>query len=273
MVMDNKKKIAIGAGVLGGVVLLCGCGCGGFYFFLTSATKPPVDATDRFLALLGQGKTSEAHASAATMLRNRQSVDDFDAEMKQLGLNDYASSSFPIRKVENETATIEGTVKTKKGGSIPLTVKLNKEDGTWRVSSVTSPDSVASTKPPKSTETKRPDTKTKPPDTKEEVKPPPEEKPMAGKVPGPMALRKMTDAALQDFAQKFKGKGFNFDAVKDVAPVFDPAPMVGADGRLVLKGHIPGKGTKATFELKYQFDNTDWRLTESNMQFDSTQNQ
>ena len=271
--MDNKKKILIGAGVLGGVVLLCGCGCGGLFFAVNQVTKPAVTAAERFLTLLGDGKISEAYASAATLRRNEQSVDDFAAEVKQLGLTEYASASFSSKQVENNTATLEGTIKTKKGGSFPVTIKLFKENDGWHVSSVTSPDAVASTKPPKSTETKRPDTKTKPPDTKEESKPPPEEKPMAGKVPGPMALRKMTDAALQDFAQKFKGKGFNFDAIKDVAPVFEPAPMVGADGRLVLKGHIPGKGTKATFELKYQFDNTDWRLAESNMQFESTPNQ
>jgi hypothetical protein len=258
--MDKKKGILIGGGILG-LVLVCGC-CGGIYFSLLGRATPPVTAADHFLALLGEGKTSEAYASAATMLRNQQKVDDFDAEMRRLGLTDYASASWATRNVKDNEATLEGTMKTKKGGTVPLTVKLFKEDKDWLVSSVKVPDGVAVTK---ATDPKRPDTKTKPPETKPKA----EEKPMPGMVPSNEALRKLTTKTILDLAQVFKPQNVDISVIKDVAPVFEPAPTIDGNGRLVVKGHYPAKTMKATFDLTYRFENNEWKLESSKMNYDS----
>jgi hypothetical protein len=46
---------------------------------------------------------------------------------------EYASSSWTNRSIMNAEGTVAGTVTTRKGGVLPLTVRLVYEQGTWKV--------------------------------------------------------------------------------------------------------------------------------------------
>src|SRR5436305_7804796 len=76
-------------------------------------TRPVVDASEQFLALLGEGKIAEAYASAADGLRARQDEASFAAAVRQLGLTDFASVAWHSRQIENSDGTAAGTVATK----------------------------------------------------------------------------------------------------------------------------------------------------------------
>src|SRR5262245_57548859 len=131
-----KKGLLIGCGVAGTLGLLC---CGGFaaiFYTAFALTGPAVTATDDLLALLRDGKTTEAYRSTAKSLQSQQSEAEFTQAVQRLGVTDYASSSWLSRNIENNEATLEGTVTTRGGRSIPLTVKLVKEDGGWKVLSL-----------------------------------------------------------------------------------------------------------------------------------------
>src|SRR5262245_22774512 len=103
--MDKKKGILLGCGILGGLALLFGGFFFGIFYLVSAATQPPVTAAERILTLLGNGQISDAYASTATTLRNQQTEAEFAAEVKRLGLTDYASSSWPSRNVVNDEAT------------------------------------------------------------------------------------------------------------------------------------------------------------------------
>ena len=129
----SKKGWLILGGVTGLVLLGC-VGCiGGGFFAIFSLTKPPVEATDKLLVLLGEGKSQEAYASTAAGLASLQSEADFTAAVKKMGLTQYASSSWMHRNILNNEATLKGTVYLKNGGGAPLKVKLVNEAGVWRV--------------------------------------------------------------------------------------------------------------------------------------------
>jgi hypothetical protein len=137
--------------ICGGVVLVLGLCAGvvviGFislFGWVFAATREAAEAADQFLALVAQDKMAEAYNSSAAGLRVRQSQEAFAADVKRLGLLDYASSSWPVRNIVNDEAKLEGTITTKSGGTIPLTVTLVKEGGTWRVLSLTGTAPVGS---------------------------------------------------------------------------------------------------------------------------------
>src|SRR5262245_14179048 len=129
-----KTGWLIGCGVAGvlGIGLVAGLGVllvGGVF----ALTRPVVDASEQFLALLGQGRIAEAYASAADGLRTQQDEASFAGAVKHLGLTEFSSVSWHSRQIENQTGTAEGTVATKSGSTRPVSVWLVREGGRWAV--------------------------------------------------------------------------------------------------------------------------------------------
>lgn len=69
-----------------------------------------------------------------------------------------------------------------------------------------------------------------------------------------------TPKDLQATFQNFIDGKADFSPIKEVAPKFDPAPALGADGVLTLSGHFPAKGLRLGFKLQYVFEAPDWKL-------------
>jgi len=85
-----NKVMLIGCGAILGVVGVCG----GFIFLFFYLTSDAASAANHFLTLLGEGKTAEAYQSASAGFRAAQNENQFTAAVKQLGLDNYASSSW-----------------------------------------------------------------------------------------------------------------------------------------------------------------------------------
>lgn len=49
-------------------------------------------------------------------------------------------------------------------------------------------------------------------------------------------------------------------SLKDAVPVFAPAPALGGEGVLSLKGNVPGKFIRVDFEFGYVFEQGTWKL-------------
>jgi hypothetical protein len=119
----------LGIGLLAGLVaLLVG--------WALAVTRPVADASEQFLALVGQGKVAEAYASASEGFRAEQDEASFTQAVRQVGLTDYASVSWHSRQVENGEGTAEGTVTTRSRGTYRVCVRLVQEGGRWAVAGV-----------------------------------------------------------------------------------------------------------------------------------------
>jgi hypothetical protein len=129
--------LLIGCGIAG----LLGIGlCAGLAALLVglafAMSQPVADASEQFLALVGQGKVAEAYASASEGFRAEQDEASFTQAVKQLGLTDYSSVTWVSRQVENREGTAEGTVTTKGRGTYRVCVRLVYEGGRWAVAAV-----------------------------------------------------------------------------------------------------------------------------------------
>ena len=107
-------------------------------------TRGAVKAGNEFLGLIGSGKIAAAYESASSTLKSQQSVGSFEQAVKNLGLTDFASASWSSRETKNDRARLEGSVKTRSVGKIPLTMELAKESGTWKVIYLSAPQAGVS---------------------------------------------------------------------------------------------------------------------------------
>ena len=125
----------------------------------------------------------------------------------------------------------------------------------------------------------------------------------ASEVPDKAELKKMSEESMAAFGQALKDKDFsgfyidiaaiwqkqtspeklqeafkdmlggNFDIlgiVKELKPVFDPAPQIDSDGVLIIKGYYPTKPNRLTFQLKYLEEEAEWKLVGINVKTEET---
>jgi hypothetical protein len=260
--MASKTGWLIGGLVLaGGLLLACGA-CGGLFFWMFKETSTAAKSADEFLALLGQGKVVEAYNAGSSSLRSRQDQQAFEASMKQLGVLDYASSSWTKRDVENNVATLVGAVTTKAGGTIPLTAVLVKEGSDWKVQSLVS--GVTNKKTPPTDQEAKQLAKDSLLAFNQAVK----AKDFTAFHASVAALwkRETTAEKLQAVFQEFITKQVDIGGIRDVEPVFDDPPSLDNDERYVLKGYFPTKPSRVKFDLKYTYEHPDWKLVGINVQ-------
>ncbi len=250
----TAKKGCLIAGV--GVVVLAAVVVA-LVFWLTGGA---VQSADDFLGLLAKGETERAYQSASAQFKAQTDSKQFQAFAQQMGLNRYASSTWTSRSVENDQAKLEGSIETSDGGTVPLTISLVKEDGAWKILSISGPAAGVST-----TDGGKP----LPSDDQSKA----------------LAARTLSDFKLAvdsgDYTA-FYGSVSNLwksqtspDALRDSFrtlegldlgaaagdPVFSEAPSIDGDGLLRLNGYAVASGSpNLNFKLKYIYEHPNWKL-------------
>jgi hypothetical protein len=259
--MRNRWLMACGIVGILGIGLFVGLGLVvGAAFALT---RPVVDASEQFLALLGQGKIPEAYACAASSFRAQQDGASFARLVRQTKLTDYASVSWHNRQIDNQEGLAEGTLTTKSGGTSPIAVRLVWEGARWAVGGVRYAGlDLALTQ-------------------------------SAPTVPGEAELERMVASALLEFnqavlAQDFTGfygnlaevwkkqttpqqlqqafqpfidKKIDIGPIKDIKPQFASPARLSDGGVLKVAGHFPTEPSQVKFELQYVQEGGSWKLT------------
>lgn len=262
-----KKGWLIGCGVAGVLGIGLCVGLGALVFSgvagIFTLTQPVVDASDEFLALLGQGKVTEAYAATATGYRAQQDEDSFTAAVKQLGLTNYSSVSWQSRKRTNQEGMAEGTVTTKDGGTMPVSIQVVQEGGQWKVVGVRYGGVELVT-----------------------IKAP-------APLPAEAELRRMVTETLLDFNQAIQARDFttfygklsdlwkkettaeklrtvfhefvdqkvDIGGIKNSNPQFAPPPVVNDKRVLVVEGQYPTEPSRVRFKLQYIRESAAWKLT------------
>jgi len=131
--MSKNLKIALI------MVLAMAVSCGGIVFFALSLTKGLVDAADGFFLAVKEGDLARARGFLAEEFRASTSEEELRAYLAKSALTRFQEASWSSRRVENDRGTLEGSVETEDGGSIPLELALVKERGVWRIYALRKP--------------------------------------------------------------------------------------------------------------------------------------
>jgi hypothetical protein len=256
--MTKKQGLILGItlGVVGVVVL-----CGGFIYLVFFLTRGPVEAADRFLGLLAEGKVKEAYASTASGFRNSTSEERFAALVRRWKLTDYRSSFWTSRKVENNTGSVEGTVTTRDGTIVPLRISCVREGDDWKVTEVRVEAGVGgpaeAVKVPADAEVRGLVRQTLL-DFNQAVR----AKDFKNLHAGISELWKedISPQGLQQVFQTFIDNGVDIGGVADAVAVFDAPPRCDENSRLVLEGHYPTMPRQVYFRGQYVFEGGAWKL-------------
>ncbi len=256
-----KKVLIIAGSIIGGFAVLGAVIIAVVFWFTGGA----VDATEEFLALIAQEKIEEAYQSTATGFRSQQDQASFAATVKGIGLTRYVSASWANRQIQNDRATLEGSVTTADGGTIPLTIELVSEAEQWRVLSLTTPMAGAA------------------------IADGDNRKPV---VPDDNAVRQLVNQTMRSFGQalerndfapfyatisdrwkgQISGEGLSrafqplvdqktsFANIQTVDPTFGARPSIDQNGLLVTSGSYATEPHRAKFELSYIYEAPAWKL-------------
>jgi hypothetical protein len=260
--VTNRWLIGGGIGCLVGFAL-----CAGLVTLIFTTvfalTRPVVDASEAFLAQMGQGEVAAAYASTADGFRAQQDEESFAAAVKQLGLDEYASVSWSNRRINNQEGTAEGTVTTTKGATKPIALRLIFEGGAWKVVGVryggvemTSIRAVLSV--PAKEELDRLVLETllgfnQAVRNKDFTAF--HEKLSAGLKKG------VTPEKLLASFHDFVDKKIDISPIKTAEPQFAPPPSVNENGVLIVNGHYPTQPTRVRFRLNYVKEGAMWKLS------------
>lgn len=257
-----KKFLIIVGSIVAGLAVLAGVIVALVFWFTGGA----VEASERFLALLAQDKIEEAYQSTATAFRSQQDAASFATTVKAIGLTRYASASWSNREIQNNRATLEGSVTTTDGGTIPLTIQLVSEGDEWKVLGLTTPTAGAAIADEGGTR-----------------------KPAA---PDDATVRQLVNQTMRSFSegldrndfgafyatiserwkQQITGDGLGrafqplvdqktrFGNIENLDPTFTSPPAIDGDGLLVASGIYATEPQRARFELSYIHEAPSWKL-------------
>lgn len=113
------------------VALLAGALGGGAYFM----SKGAADAAHGWLGEIRKGQLDEAYAGGLSAeYKTQLSREDFERLGARLGK--YGDATFWHRSIDNDRAVLKGVLTAKGGPPQPITLKLVKEGGAWKIDEV-----------------------------------------------------------------------------------------------------------------------------------------
>jgi hypothetical protein len=246
-----KKILLIGAGGFAGLLVL-------IFVLVFTLTGGAAESADKFLKQVGDGQVAEAYRSSAATFQAQQSQEQFAAVVQQLGMKGFQSATWNNRSIESGQASLEGTVKTAGGGKVPMTLKMVKENGAWKVLSMSTVEggARATAVPPEA------DLKQMVTDSILSLDQAVQAKDFTGfraKV-AEIWQKQATAEQLQRSFQSFIDKEVRMQGVKDVEPEFEGAPTVGTEHQLIVKGHYPTAPSQVKFTATYLPERGAWKL-------------
>ena len=115
------------------IVVLIGAGVAAIFW----GSSGMVDVSDAFFKATAAGNIEQARTYLAEDFRKSTSEDELHSFLQNSALLDYAEAHWSSRAINmGGTGHLEGTVNTKSGGSVPLTIQFVKENDVWKIYSI-----------------------------------------------------------------------------------------------------------------------------------------
>lgn len=121
--MKTWMKVLLG--IAAGIAVLLG-----FVFWLTGDLAK---TGDDFFAAVEQGNTEQAYDMLADEFKAGANQADFDDYLKTTGLAEAQSVSWTSREFSGDVGNLKGSVTTKSGSKIPLSMELVETEDGWRI--------------------------------------------------------------------------------------------------------------------------------------------
>ena len=219
-------------------------------------------AADPFLQALERRDFVAAAAQRTRRFQDAVPQQDFERFLSESRIGLFAGGAWSGWRIEDGVGTVEGTVTTATGETIPLRLSMRKEEGQWRIDAIQPLRADAGL------------------DEAARALPTPVQSVglirdatmvfargvVAGDFAGlreaaaPEFKSQFTVADLDAQFKPFVDAGIDLRPLEEVPPNLSAEPSVDADGVLRLVGYYPADGGKVDFDYKYVYRYTGWRL-------------
>ena len=228
--------------------------------------------------MVSEGKTDEAHATAAFGFQLEQNTALFSQTAKELGL--VGSSGLELETVAEEPreAKFNARVTTADAQKRTYIATMQNDRGTWRLFSL---------RTPKRADTGRAENHFslvgKGAAFGDALNQPiPDEATVQRMIQQTLAMfndavqqksfnnfyqnistswqSQLTERQLQRAFQPFMDQEINIGGALNLKPVLDTAPQISTEGLLLVSGHLPSKPYQVEFSLKFIYELPDWKL-------------
>jgi len=227
---------------------------------IVSATDPGVQAANKFLDHVGNGRIEQAYKEAAPLFRQRQTLEGFRQVAQRIGIDKFVSASWTSREISGKRIILKGTISLRGGAEIATEVGLLETAGAWRVIGMNFPS--AGRAMPKRAQIEALALRSLL-DFNNAVR----NKNFTAfhaKLSAPMR-KKYSVADIQGVFAVFIARNIDIVGIRDLKPKFDSPPRVAADGSLHLKGRYPSRPSEVLFDLRYVKEAGEWRLITINV--------
>jgi hypothetical protein len=254
------KKILI---IVGAALTLIVIGIALVFYF----TSGVVEVANSFFSAVKAGDYNRARGFLSEDFRAATPTGAMRDFLEQSALINYASANWGTRTISGSQGELEGEIKTRDSGTVPVKMTFVKENGFWKILSLRKFEAGILTGE-------------------------------RGKaVPSYNELKFMANGSLHDLALAIKAGDFtdfyqniarlwqsqtnkedlltsfksftdqNIDltVLNGMDPVFDKRPIIDSNGFLALQGYYPTKPSVAYFELKYGYEYPEWKLVSINV--------
>jgi hypothetical protein len=249
--------------VIGVIVVLIVAGVAAIFW----GSSGMVDVSDAFFKATAAGNMQQARTYLAEDFRKSTSEAELHDFMEHSALLDYAEAHWSSRAMNlGGTGHLEGTVNTKSGGSVPLSIQFIKENDAWKIYSIKKTQAGLVT-------------------ASDEESPAAPSLADAGKIALTTSLvfgraiktgnfaelyqttssevqKKYTVAAFAASFDEIVAKKLNVDIAADAKPTFTTEPEILENGVLHMAGvFVYGEQhDHLNFDYKYVYRHTQWKL-------------
>ena len=262
------KKLAK---ILGGLVV----GIVGLVALVFYMTGDLVDSVDDFFVEVSNGEISTAYARLAEDFKTNTSQEQLQAFLKGTNLNEFKAASWNSRSFNNDTGKLEGTITTKTGKTIPLTVTLVKENGDWKILGIRKAAAGIDGK-------EKLDSLI--PTNDDAVRLVRETTKVFGDSVTAKSMQgfhafiseiwkaQYTVEKLEQAYGKLYEWGSDWNSLSNLSPVFASNPALNEEGVLIVQGHYPTKPDQLQFTYKYVMEGAAWKLLGLSVRLQPTEN-
>jgi len=238
-------------------------------------TRGVTEAGDHFLALVREGRTHEAYLATAKAFRTATPEEGFVSFLTSSGLAENQDAQWGSRSFSGSTGELEGSIRTRSGGTVPVKLKLVKEEGAWRVLAIEPVAAGVVTATPAGTS----GTPAVPAETELQA--------MAVKAvlglgraistkdftefhrsTAALWQRQTTPEALRNAFQSLIDQGADLSVVQGRSATFTEKPSIDGSARLILDGYFPSEPARVSFTLKYIHEAPEWKLVGINVRLE-----
>jgi len=259
---EPEKGVKMWKKILGGLLVLIVIAVTAVLW----ATSGMVESAESFFDAVKVGEYDRAYDQLSEDFKHATSKEQLILFLEKNGMDGYEKAEWGDRSFEGNKGRLEGSIITRNGGAIPLTIEMVKANDRWQIYAIHKPAGGI-------VEEKRETKRTVP------------------SLPDRATLEKLAKTTMHDFALSIYEKrmdrfyrttasifrkeitleklqkqfspfieaGIDLRQLDRMSPVFDPAPHMSDDGVLILQGRYDTTPSKVYFIFKYFREGEEWK--------------